>query len=304
MKINIILLVYIFCNCLFAKPGPARKIAGYRGIWFTLDQFSDYGDKYSGGLGTYTAKHVPLAVYSAKVNKTFFVYGGTTNKENRHLLAMVSYFDHRNNTVPQPTVVHDKNGVDDPHDNPSISIDGNGYLWIFVSGRGRRRPGYIYKSKRPYDIEVFDLVLEREYAYPQPWWIDGKGFFWCFTKYTNGRELYWANSKDGTTWTKDQKLVEGGHYQITNSQNGRLITAFNSHPKNTFVDGRTNLYYLESDNFGKSWKTINGKKVITPLDSFDNPALVKDYQSEGRLVYMKDINFDKNGNPIILYITS
>ena len=28
---------------------------GYKGIWFTLGQFSEYGDKYSGGLGTYTA---------------------------------------------------------------------------------------------------------------------------------------------------------------------------------------------------------------------------------------------------------
>ncbi len=44
------------------------KDDGYRGIWFTLGQYSDapyakrfwdFGDKYSGGLGTYTAKHVP-----------------------------------------------------------------------------------------------------------------------------------------------------------------------------------------------------------------------------------------------------
>ena len=27
------------------------KDDGYRGIWFTLGQFSEYGDKYSGGLG-------------------------------------------------------------------------------------------------------------------------------------------------------------------------------------------------------------------------------------------------------------
>ena len=47
------------------------KDDGYRGIWFTLGQFSEYGDKYSGGLGTYTAKHVPLAVYSKEANKTF-----------------------------------------------------------------------------------------------------------------------------------------------------------------------------------------------------------------------------------------
>jgi hypothetical protein len=31
-----------------------KKDSGYCGIWFTLGQFSEYGDKYSGGLGTYT----------------------------------------------------------------------------------------------------------------------------------------------------------------------------------------------------------------------------------------------------------
>ena len=45
------------------------KYDGYQGIWFTLGQFSEYGDKYSGGLGTYTAKHVPLAVYSEEAKK-------------------------------------------------------------------------------------------------------------------------------------------------------------------------------------------------------------------------------------------
>src|SRR5690606_38996912 len=33
---------------------------GYRGIWFTLGFKFEYGDKYSGGLGTYTANHQPM----------------------------------------------------------------------------------------------------------------------------------------------------------------------------------------------------------------------------------------------------
>lgn len=47
----------------FAAPAqdalPANpKDNGYRGIWFTLGQKSDYGDRYSGGLATYTARAV------------------------------------------------------------------------------------------------------------------------------------------------------------------------------------------------------------------------------------------------------
>src|SRR5919106_970972 len=74
-------------------PISENKADGYRGIWFTLGQFSEYGDKYSGGLGTYTANHVPLAIHVEKVDKTFFVYGGTM-RDKQHLLIMASYYDH------------------------------------------------------------------------------------------------------------------------------------------------------------------------------------------------------------------
>jgi hypothetical protein len=57
--------------------GPNPTDDGYRGIWFTLGQVQEFGDKYSGGLGTYTANHVPIAIYAKAVNKTFFVYGGS-----------------------------------------------------------------------------------------------------------------------------------------------------------------------------------------------------------------------------------
>ena len=112
----------------------AESADGYRGIWFTLGQIeNEYGDKYSGGLGTYTAKHVPLAVHAPAVEKTFFVYGGCRRDDRRYLLDMVSYYDHKRDVVPRPVIVHDKGGVDDPHDNPSIAIDEYGHIWVFVS---------------------------------------------------------------------------------------------------------------------------------------------------------------------------
>jgi hypothetical protein len=120
------------------KETTPRTIDGYRGIWFDLGQKSEFGSKYSGGLATYTAKHHPLAIYAPIAQKTFFVYGGTTSQKEDHLLAMASYYDHRTGKVPRPVVVHDKKGVNDPHDNPSMQIDGDGRLWVFVSGRGRR----------------------------------------------------------------------------------------------------------------------------------------------------------------------
>jgi hypothetical protein len=277
---------------------------GYRGIWFTLGQFSQYGDKYSGGLGTYTSSHIPIAVYSKKANKTFFVYGGTTAATEKHLLIMISYFDHRTQTVPRPVIVYDKVGVDDPHDNAAVTIDGNGYIWVFVSGRNTSRPGLIFKSRNVLDINSFEQIKEGEMTYPQPWWVQGKGFVYLFTKYTNGRELYWSLSKDGREWTPDQKLAGmGGHYQVSNMYKNKLVSVFNYHPGGN-VDKRTNLYLVQSSDMGASWTTIEGKKLQTPLSDKKSEALIRDFESEGKLVYINDLNFDSQGNPVILAVIS
>ena len=157
------------------------KLDGYRGIWFELGQKYEQGDKYSGALGTYTADHIPLAIYSKKVNKTFFVYGGTTNENERHLLCMIGEFDHKTGMVSKPTVVYDKLGVNDPHDNPSLMIDDEGYIWVFVSGINTSRPGYKFRSVKPLDIDRFEQVTEEEMTYPQPW-NTNLGYFHFFTK--------------------------------------------------------------------------------------------------------------------------
>lgn len=287
-----------------------QKIDGYKGIWFTLGQFSEYGDKYSGGLGTYTAKHIPLAVYSPEVNKTFFVYGGTTGPEEKYLLCMIGSFDHKSKKVTKPVVVHDKEGVDDPHDNPSLSIDDQGYIWVFVSGRGRRRMGFKYRSREPYNIESFDLITEEEMTYPQPKFIPGKGFLNLFTKYTGVRELYTETSVDGVTWTDDRLIVamkrEGdqnsGHYQISGQYGEKVVFFCNWHP-NGNVDQRTNIYYFQSTDFGNTWTNIKGEKVAVPVTDVASSVLVKEVFSEGVNVYIKDVNFDSRGNPIALYVS-
>jgi hypothetical protein len=281
----------------------AAKDNGYRGIWFTLGQKSEYGDKYSGGLGTYTANHVPMAIYAKEADKTFFVYGGAKQGE-RHLLAMASYYDHRRHAVPRPTIVHDKQGVDDPHDNPSLCLDGKGHLWVFVSGRAKKRPGFIYRSTKPYSTDQFEQVGEHEFTYPQPRWFEGRGFLFLFTRYTKGRELYYSTSPDGRAWTPARKFAGmGGHYQTSHRQGDRVITAFNMHPGGN-VDKRTNLYYLQTEDFGKTWCNVRGEAVALPLTDIKSPALVRDYQADGRLVYIHDLDLDREGRPVILFITS
>ncbi|MEA2062575.1 MAG: BNR-4 repeat-containing protein [Gemmatimonadota bacterium] len=308
-----------------SESDTARSVAinardtGYRGIWYMNQPSHDkYVYKYSGGLGTFCAKHQPFAVYCAKAEKTFFCYGGATREDNRHLLHMVSFFDHRTGMVPRPTVLLDKI-TDDAHDNPVISVDQKGYIWIFSTAHGTNRPAYIHRSRKPYDIDEFELVRATtiegsdrvpitNFSYMQPWSIREKGFFAFFTRYNcpAARTIFCMSSPDGETWSAGKRLaVFGeGHYQISGFFENIACTTFNYHPQGKGVNWRTNLYYLETTDFGGSFHTAGGQKLTLPLKSPDNPALVNDYSSKGLNVYLKDIRLDQQRQPVILFLTS
>ncbi len=278
---------------------------GFHGIWYSNQPSDDqYRYKYSGGLGTYCAKHRHLAHYAPQVNKTFFVYGGTKGVDAPNaLLIMISYYDHATRQLARPVIIQEK-GTSDAHHNPVLSIDNHGHLWVFASAHGGK-DGMIWKSTRPYSIDEFERVLQKEFTYPQPNFVPGQGFVFLFTKYTKGRELYVNSSSDGYHWGEDKKIAGfGGHYQITEQTGTRQGTAFNWHPPVGGLNARTNLYYMETRDFGETWTTAAGEILPIPLTSPVNPALVHDYQAEGLLVYVKDIIFDPQGYPVILYVVS
>jgi len=293
------------------------KANGYRGFWHGQTPTDDvYKYKYGGGLGTYPHQSRPFAIYSPAVNKTFFCWGGTP--ENGHLgernmsygpgqlLHMVSYYDHETGLVPRPTILLDKH-CGDSHDNPVISLDAQGYVWIFSPSHGQfTTPSFIHRSTRPYNIDHFETVsTDWLYAYPQVWYREN-GFVMMHTIYDNSRKLRCATSLDGIHWTQAVRLaeIEQGHYQVTATQGDTIGTAFNYHPEEGGLEARTNLYFMKSSDNGQTWTNIEGQTLDLPLTQIDNPALVHNYRAEGLLVYMKDLVFDSDGHPIILYITS
>ncbi len=292
---------------------------GYRGIWYmnqgTRDEFVY---KYSGGLGTYCAKHMPFAVYCPQAEKTFFCYGGTTADSNQHLLHMVSFYDHKTKQVPRPTILLDKQ-TNDAHDNPVISVDAEGYVWIFSTSHGTSRPSTIHRSVKPYDVSAFERINatrkegDKEvpidnFSYAQSWYVPGQGFVFFFTKYgyPAPRTNCFMSSPDGIHWSEWIRLaaIEQGHYQTSAVNSGKAGTAFNYHPQKTGLNWRTNLYYMETVDSGKSWRTVDGRPLDVPLREVNNPALVHDFQKDGLLVYLKDITFDFAGRPVILVVTS
>ena len=198
-------------------------------------------------------------------------------------------------------------GTDDAHDNPTLQIDDDGYLWIFSNAHGTQRPAYIHRSTEPYSIQAFELVRKTNYSYGQPWHLDEHGFVFLHTHYHDGeRWLYESRSEEGETWTEPRLLAkaEEGHYQISTTRNGTVATAFNVHPDGKGLNWRTNLYYMESSDGGESWQNAAGETISPPLTEAQNPALALEYESEDRLVYLKSMAITEDGNPVVLYLTS
>jgi hypothetical protein len=295
---------------------PLEMDDGYRGIWYynqaTKDEFKY---KYSGGMATYPQQHAPIAIYRKEVNKTFFVYGGTTaraDNDKQQLLHMVSCFDHANGAVPRPRILLNKK-TDDAHDNPVLSIDDVGHLWIFSPSHGTSRPSYIHRSTRPYSIDEFEKVAETNFSYPQPWYISGQGFLFLHTRYGGkdwgvkaARVTGSMSSADGRVWSTGSALaaIEMGSYQVSWPNGSRVCTVFDFHPAPIGLNARANIYYLETADLGRTWTTISGDAVNVPLTNSSNAALIYDSVREGKLVYLKDINYQAQGRPVILFLTT
>jgi hypothetical protein len=55
---------------------------------------------------------------------------------------------------------------------------------------------------------------------------------------------------------------------------------------------------------GRTWRTVEDAPVGTPVTDLHSPALVRDYMRERKRLYLKDINVEKDGRPVLLVVTS
>jgi len=306
----------------------SEPIDGFRGIWYPCGTEPEpYRYKYSGGLATYPQQVVPIAVYSAEVQRTYFVYGGASAQG--HLQNVVSYFDHRSGTLAQPRVVHTRDTVD-AHFNATLAIDRAGHIYVFANSHGRghaltsvtdetsstnaaRGRSIIYRSNAPHDVTSFSVVHTDNFSYSQPWPRPEGGLLWLHTRYIahpgggDRRQLYVSLSPDGLDWSAPPKplvQIEKGSYAISRSDGQRVVVAFDVHPEGGGLDARCNVYALELDLGTGQASTLAGDQIEIPLSQVDNPALLLDTRARGELAFLKDVAFDNAGRPAVLLLTS
>ena len=285
-----------------------RPADGFRGLWYFNQKLGgEYVYKYSGGMGVYCAGHVPMGVYSPEKNRTYFCFGGT-DAGNTTLLQSVSYFDHATGLVARPTVVYDKHTAD-AHDNAVIGLDDRGHVFLFSSSHGTTRPSAIARSVRPHDISEFETVWTGNFSYPQPFFVPGTGFLFIHTSYDNWRRDNYVCVFDPVTGMMGARkrlafINEGDYLRSWQAADGRVGVVFDQHPKGKGLNWRTDLYYVETRDGGKTWCTAAGEPLTLPLETRENPALVARYAEKGLNVYIKGVKFDRANRPIALYLVS
>ncbi|GJM64424.1 BNR-4 repeat-containing protein [Persicobacter diffluens] len=295
----------------------------FQGIWYGIGKTADeHKFKYSGGMGTYPVKHRPMAIYHQEANKTFFTYGASTTTGHTDLHHAVAYFDHQTKKLSKPTIILNK-ATGDAHDNPVIAIDQQGYVYVFSTSHGNDRPSYIHKSKKPFSIEEFEQVQATKswnkrarpfdnFSYAQVWNKQDSGFVMFSTKYSFPalRTIGYQSTTNGQDFDAFKTIAAfgEGHYQITGNFDNVLMSAFNFHPvqspMGSGINHRTNLYFVQTKDEGKTWQNVQGETLDLPLVVKDNPALILDLEQVGQCVFLKDIGVDQEGQPIILFLTS
>ncbi len=249
----------------------------------------------------------PRAVHVPDTQKTFFVYVGTAFQDNAQdakprPVVLAAFFDHQSGTVTRPVIVC-QGAKAEGCPEAALALDEQGYLYVFVSN-GPKGRSYIYRSHAPHAIDGFKDVYQASFANPQPWYLPKHGFLLVHLQPREGKNLLcFSTSPDGRAWSEPQVLADlaGNHRMVSGRYNDKVGVAF-AYEEQPSVP--TDLFYLETANFGSSWRTTNGTNLELPLTKPDNPALIRDYRSINSVVYPKDLNFDRMGNPTVVYLST
>lgn len=265
------------------------------GVWFKANS-----GVYHSPMATYCAWHRPMAVYVQSQNKTFFVYGDYNNAP------VINYYNHSSQTFGEPVQIG-TNSDDDPHKNPTILIDEDGYIYIFWGAHSD--PNKVSKSTAAYNITNWTTkpTFGSTITYPQPWQLKTGELFVCYRDY--GKWGYRTSTNGADSWSSNTNIVDfsGTNQSIylasvaeTGSYPRKIHLAWSAMDEGIWHQ-RWDVYYAYSDDGGTTWKKRDGTAYTLPIIA---ATAEKVYESGDEGVWIKDIQLDTNGNPYILFISA
>jgi hypothetical protein len=252
--------------------------------------------------------HAPQAFYDARTNRTYFVYrsGWPCDAERAGRCGIyIGWFDHNEGRVRRARQIYAQT-IKKVDAGPALVPDGQGYVWVFV-GSDRRNEAVVLKSAAPHDLTRFEEQARLSFADAQPWYKKGEGFVLLCSINKDGRWLPAVTAaQDGVTWSEPRILADLGprHRFVSGRHKDKLGLVFNASLNERHPDLYTDLYYVESRDWGRSWHGADGQKIELPIRDADHFSLMRDYRSMKRITSIKDLNFDRMGNPTVLYMST
>lgn len=209
--------------------------------WYELPQYYNGVPKYSGTMGSYTAKHIPVAVmcelgkwatYSENHTGSLEIYSLNLNTGDKYL-------------------VHTVTGFTDPHQNAAIQC-GGGKLYLTVSARSNTRLGYEYEST---DGINWIQTGSGYRSYPQLHWLANGSLLTLYTEYKLDPTQSNGKSRKIYSSCNNQPIINDDiqHYMMSFYDGVAVHVVFND-----LIGGpdfRTNLNYTRSFDGGCTWTT-------------------------------------------------
>lgn len=290
-----------------------------RGVWYCcgyrVNTLPGHDYVYSGPMATYCAWHRPMAVFSPETQRTYWVYGNADNAPT------ITYYDHTTRRFVYPVVLG-RNPDGDAHRNPTLALDEHGFLHVFYGSHGH--PTHVLRSQRPHDLSAWEAVSdlpEPHTSYPQPWLVSPGQIMvsyrqapgWNCTTTTDG----------GRTWCEPVNIVNFGcpddaHgcaecsiYAVSIAESAgerrKVHLAWSRLGGGTPEEVATkhlwarryNVYYAWTGDGGRTWHRSDGSDYSLPIGEDTAEKL---YDCGQRGVWLKDIQLDAAGRPLILFL--
>lgn len=280
---------------VYTPPVMTATWSGEFSSWWERPQY--YGDnkipKYSGAMGTFPHKLIPMAVKSYHGDVFSIRTDNTEGDGNFHVYAM-------KNGVS--VLVHTIEYWDDPHTNGIIYLDKGGYVYVRIASRGlshKFQSGIVLKSQTPFELD-FSCVegcspqTPNFEAYSQmsntSW-----GEHLIYTKYEYDEEdevpkahrRLWSRIGDERV-----KLSNLARYNVSyyDSNKDELCVASNT-LLDSSPDKRVNLSVICTEGGQDLWK-LSDNSLVTfndPSDPLETKRIVYETASKGSFIYLKDI---------------
>jgi hypothetical protein len=286
------------------------EASDYQGVWYFCGTANVLPGKtyvYSGPMATYSAWHRPMAVYAPEADTTFFVYGNQENAPG------IGRYNHSEGSFSKPVILG-SNPDSDAHRNPTLMIDEDGFIYVFYGAHGH--PTKVLKSGRPFDIsskwERRGDIVDPGTSYPQPFQLLPGELFVSYRQQPGWR---CRRSMDkGESWKEPVDIAafeDCAIYGITIAETGdfprkvhfvwsRLGGGTEEEIRDKHLWARRyNIYYACSDDGGTTWRRSDGTPYELPITE-DNAEKIYDCGARG--IWLKDIQLDGNGDPLVLFI--